>query len=395
MTSTATPSPRPRVRLTREGLAWLALAVALWVIGVFKGVPLVVLFSSAMLVMTGLNWLAARRTGRALVLRRRVEEPTFARTPMAIRFDVGNARRRPLAGIRLDDRGRDHLVSTWPPRIPPGQAVMVRRTLELPRRGPYQWDVPRVSSSAPFGWAEASSTGGCPPAETLVYPRLGRVHRGRLRRFLTLASSALDHTRLQSPLLHPAAQGELHGVRTFRTGDSPRWIHWRTSARRGELMVREYEQTPTDDLIVVVDAWTRPPGNAAGADAEPDPGLEETLTWAASICWEWCRRKGDRLVLGLADREAKAVQGVTGRKLLADSLDALARAEGTPGPDPAALIACLRGVRLPEAPVLVLSARPDSFPDALGAALNRTVAFVNVSDPGSYDFFEHTTARTG
>lgn len=387
MPPTSVPQ-RTRGRLTREGVAWTAVAVALWVIGVFKGVPLVVLFASVMLVMTALNWLAVRRNGHSLAARRRIEDPAFARTPFSVRYEVRNVGRRTITGIRLEDRGADHKSSVVFSKLRPAGAQSVSRTIEVPRRGPYRWEAPRLSMSAPFGWVQASTDGGCPPAETLVYPRLGRVHRGRLRRFLTMASSTLDHSRLQSPVLHPAAQGELHGVRAFRTGDSPRWIHWRTSARRGEPMVREYEQTPTDDLILVVDAFD-PRATSADGPHEPDAGLEEALSWAASVCWEWCRRKGDRLVLGLTGRQPTVIHGVTGRKVLANLLDALARAEGDPDPDADSLIAALRAVRLPDAPLLVLSPRAAASGDAIGAALNRSVATVNVSRPDDYDFFEH------
>ena len=34
---------------------------------------------------------------------------------------------------------------------------------------------------------------------------------------------------------------DLYGVREFRSGDALRRIHWRTSARRGQLVVREFE----------------------------------------------------------------------------------------------------------------------------------------------------------
>jgi len=55
------------------------------------------------------------------------------------------------------------------------------------------------------------------------------------------------------PRVHPTAQAEIHGVRSYRSGDNPRLIHWRTSARRGELMVRELEDVPSDNLLVIVD----------------------------------------------------------------------------------------------------------------------------------------------
>ena len=42
-------------------------------------------------------------------------------------------------------------------------------------------------------------------------------------------------------------------VREYRPGDSPRWIHWRTSARREALYVRLFEGIPAGDWWVLVD----------------------------------------------------------------------------------------------------------------------------------------------
>src|SRR5439155_16399434 len=108
-------------------------------------------------------------------------------------------------------------------------------------------------------------------ADLIVFPKLGQLQRGRLRRFLAQHSPSLGQARA-FPRRHPGAQTEFHGLRTFRPGDSPRWIHWRTSARRGELMVREFEDTPNDHLVLVVE-----PGPA---DNRP---LERLLSLAATI----------------------------------------------------------------------------------------------------------------
>nr|WP_281419225.1 DUF58 domain-containing protein [Marinobacterium ramblicola] len=54
----------------------------------------------------------------------------------------------------------------------------------------------------------------------------------------------------------PVSRGQdsFAGVREYRRGDSMRHIHWRASARRGEWIVREYEQIENVELIVVLDA---------------------------------------------------------------------------------------------------------------------------------------------
>ena len=93
-----------------------------------------------------------------------------------------------------------------------------------------------------------------------------------------------------------AQQVEYHGLRDYRSGDSPRWIHWRTSARRGELMVKEFEQQNEQDLAILIDPWL-PRTKAA---AEQREALEEAISFAATLCLlETCRRPGPPARSGL------------------------------------------------------------------------------------------------
>ena len=78
---------------------------------------------------------------------------------------------------------------------------------------------------------------------------------------------------------------ELFGVREYRPGDPLRRIHWRSSARLGELVVREYE----------------PPGvQTVGIFCDPKPSSREVADQiarlAASEAWD-CLRGGGRVVL--------------------------------------------------------------------------------------------------
>ena len=78
---------------------------------------------------------------------------------------------------------------------------------------------------------------------------------------------------------------ELFGVREYRAGDSLRRIHWRSTARRGELIVREYEPPGVRLLNVVVDP------------APPAVELADQIARiAASEAWE-CLRDGGRVSL--------------------------------------------------------------------------------------------------
>jgi uncharacterized protein (DUF58 family) len=213
----------------------------------------------------------------------------------------------------------------------------------------------------------------------MVYPRLGLLHRGRLRRMLAHVSPTLGRAQ-RRPIRHPAAQSDFHGLRAFRSGDSPHWIHWRTSARRGELMVREFEETPTDNLVLILDPFCSP--------ANPHcPLLEEAISLAATICWEWCRQTGDRFVLALAGEDPVVIEGFTGRELAARMLECLALETGTSKPDPAKLVERLQPI-LPPAPVLLVSTRDKGLDDDLERGLHQPVARLNLSSPRKMDFWE-------
>src|SRR5438552_618639 len=85
------------------------------------------------------------------------------------------------------------------------------------------------------------------PWTLLVYPRL--VELDRL--FSEGGIYAHDGRRL---LLRRPSGFDLHSVREYEQGESLRKVHWRSTAKRGELMVKELEDAPRDEVAVVLDA---------------------------------------------------------------------------------------------------------------------------------------------
>lgn len=62
------------------------------------------------------------------------------------------------------------------------------------------------------------------------------------------------------------------GVREYAPGDSLRWIHWPTSARRGELYVRLFDSTPAGDWWICLDLDRRVQ-LGEGADSTEEHGV--------------------------------------------------------------------------------------------------------------------------
>lgn len=71
---------------------------------------------------------------------------------------------------------------------------------------------------------------------------------------------------------------EVHSLREYRRGDSMRHIHWPSSARRGELLVKQFESVDATEVLIVLDQNQR---SNVGKDRHMT--FEYSVTIAASI----------------------------------------------------------------------------------------------------------------
>jgi uncharacterized protein (DUF58 family) len=368
----------------REGRLWLVATALLLGIGLYKSINLLALLGCLLLCGWVLNaWLAGRGL-RRLRGQRWIAGPVFAGTPAAVAVEVTNPGRRALPALRLEDQGAGHRLAWFVPGLAGRQTQRFAGEVTPPTRGRYAWERFRVISGYPFGLVQRRAA-LVPAAEVIVWPRLGRLIRGRFRQYLPRVGVARDRVRREARR-HATAHTEFHGLRTFRSGDSPRWIHWRTSARCGELMVREFEDVPTDDLILVVDparAARTPPGATC-------PDLEAIVSLAATICWEWCRQRGDRLVLVVAGAEPVLLDGLTGPEHARRLLECLAVLQAQPcrALDAGPVLGRLAGQSLPAAPLLVLGASPSGLGEVLGQHVQRPVAVVTAAVLPGLDCYE-------
>jgi uncharacterized protein (DUF58 family) len=365
-------------------------AALLLAIGVVKVINLLVLLAYVMIALWALNALLAGRRLRHLSVKRFLPRAIFAGKPFELVVRVRNCARGPVAGVVVSSgsttKGRWFL-----PRLAPGHTVSLQHRAILQRRGRATWAASYAWSGYPFGLARRRLA-VVGTEQIIVFPSVGKLHRGRLQQRLRQEATALGRSQ-QPPRRHPTAQSEFHGLRAFRSGDSPRWIHWRTSARCGELMVREFEDRPNEDLVLVVDLAR--PALPSGTDRTDEPYqsgqrlVEEAVSLAATICLEWCRQQGDRIVLAVAGSEPVVVQGFTSESEAIRMLEALALQEGRgESSDFSPLIALLTPGALPAVPVLLVRTRETGLEAALAKTLVRPVVCLDVPQCASFDFYE-------
>lgn len=371
----ASESQVRRMSLSREGRIWLLAFAALWITGWVKGINLILLLAYLILALWALNWWVAWRALRGLGAKRIPSGPVFAGETAPRHVEVcGNGSRR-LAALDLLDEGAAHSASWFVMNLQPGECVRLRGEQQFAQRGYYESRPLRAASAYPFGLVRQEVDFGV-AGHTLVYPALGTLNIERMRRWLLYASRPDERSRRTRRRL--ANEVEFHGLRSFRPGDSPRWIHWRTSARRGELMVREFDQGTHFDLLLLVDAFESAPAQQAA--------LEQAFSLAATIAWEWSHEAGDHIVLGVAGEEATVTQGGSGAFPSEAILGALATARGSPAPDMQGLVKKLEQTHLPTGPALLVSSRASVSADAdlVSRRLHRPVGWMNAAEPPEF-----------
>lgn len=126
------------------------------------------------------------------------------------------------------------------------------------RRGAFYALRVQVRSSAPLGvFVRTRTLRVALHAPTLVAPRATAA--------MPVLGPVADERSATNPLVTTRHGGEtVRSVRPYVPGDPARMVHWPTSARRGELVVREQEPPPAVGVALVVDLRGPEPEEAAG-----------------------------------------------------------------------------------------------------------------------------------
>jgi uncharacterized protein (DUF58 family) len=157
-------------------------------------------------------------------------EPVSAGKPLQLRVHARAEPGRERRGLRIVSAGHSAFLSL---QQGAGEAV-----IELPtsRRGWLEPERLRISTTRPLGVAVAWSY-VWPETPLLVYPA-PEAHGP------PLPEGGGDQAIAR---MHPSGD-DVHHLRMYRRGDSRRAIAWKPSARRDELLVREYEQPLGADI---------------------------------------------------------------------------------------------------------------------------------------------------
>lgn len=292
--------------MTRAGRAVALGGLVAVAIGVVVGIVELVAAGAAclILVVICLAWVSVRHP--VLDVQRRVlPSPVHVGMPCRVELTVTNRARRTSPVLVFNDPVTSTVGATASfGSLAPGASATFTYHLPTSRRGRFDIGPLRAGVTDPFGLASRERIAGGPMHAT-VLPHIDRIAPVRMGGGM--------NERVGAPRRHAAGPGEeFTSLRPYVRGDDLRRVHWRSSARATDLLVRQEEPPSAGQTTALIDNRASCAGPAA---------LEHLVSAAASVVTA-CARRGDEVRVVTADGRDSGFG--RGRRHIDQILDGLA-----------------------------------------------------------------------
>lgn len=253
--------PPRRIHFTAQGTWLILLTLGVGFAALNTGNNLLYLVLGMMLTVIGVSGILSELSVGGLSVERQLPEELHAGKPVSITLSLANLKRLlPAIGIRVyEEPGVDADVqAAYFVYVPAAEEASRTVRYTFRRRGRHELPMPFVETSYPFGLFRRGYRAGR-ARQVLVYPEIRPVQ---------LDLKALRGAGGEEDLRRRGRGDEFFGLRSFHDGDDVRAIHWKISAKRARLVVREdaeqawqvavvrFEPGPHPDLLAFEEGVT-------------------------------------------------------------------------------------------------------------------------------------------
>jgi len=239
-----------RIYFTSFGLAFTLGSILVGLAAMNTGNNLLYLLMGAMVGFICVSSWLSEQTIRDVRVERAAFHSVSVGQDLRLTYQVTNQKRYlPSLAVELLEAGLPNRAFVAHVQ---GRASATARSVNgFVRRGIYPLGTVTLSTSFPFGLFRKERDVEI-PGEVVVYPRTDRRVRpplsgaGRETRTGATARGALG------------ARGDYRSLHAYRAGDDPKDIHWRSSARSREPVVRDYERDGSQTRWIVLDTRAEP-----------------------------------------------------------------------------------------------------------------------------------------
>lgn len=237
--------PYRRLRFTREGWLFSLLSLSIGLIAVNTGHNLFYLVFGLLLGMVIVSGMLSERVLRKIRVERHLPSEVTARIPFAVVLEVKNPHSNRISySLNVRDGAKFHPRQTlgYIPSLPAGESRVFHYLAQVKSRGRYDFGPVQLVTRFPFGLFEKTRI--IPLKQSfLAYPGDREVSSVR----------ALSSGREQIGNKKWRWGEEILGLRPADLEDDHRLIHWRTTARMGQLMVKEFVEETEEPRPVFFD----------------------------------------------------------------------------------------------------------------------------------------------
>jgi uncharacterized protein (DUF58 family) len=219
-----------KVRPTAGGLALLVGVVVLTIAGLWSSYREFLLFALAGLILLALGFLLPRFSTSIEASRRMTRVLVQRGEPIDMKLTV--LADRPLPRLSMTDQVGGNPVAFEVPPLLANEPVDIAYSIKAEQRGVHEVGPLREERRDPFDLAVRTSRHEVID-EVMVHPvvhKLGRTDNSALL--------LQRNTPFRSVIDDPSS--EFRTLRDYVPGDDPRLIHWASSARTGQLVIRDF-----------------------------------------------------------------------------------------------------------------------------------------------------------
>jgi len=235
------------LRFTPQGFRFFLLTLGVGIAALNTGNNLLYMVLAMMLSLIVVSGILSEQSVKKIAVSRALPRTIHAQAPFWIDLRVTNLKKFfPSFSLMVEDvaDGRVTVGSHYVLKIPARQTVIVGYRGRFSTRGHHVFTGFRLVTRYPFGLFIKTRDIRF-EREILVYPR---ILPDRFQEISNPSDQTVRHT-----VLKRASEGDFMGLRDYRVGDDFRLIHWKSSAKCSNLMVREFQTDEADHVVLVLD----------------------------------------------------------------------------------------------------------------------------------------------
>ncbi len=146
---------------------------------------------------------------------------------------------------RYDNKTFKKEVLGYYPYIPPKKKIIDPGKINFPRRGIYFPEEVLITTSFPFGFFKKGKKTK-PQGKIVVYPEIIPEESIKISGFFKEFERELNRKGMGD---------DLYALRKYIPGEDTRHIHWKSSAKTGKLIVKDFAEIKSEERIIAIDNY--------------------------------------------------------------------------------------------------------------------------------------------